>query len=437
MREVISRKILDSLTTPIPDFTKRDLYLPVIKSKAVAIIGMRRSGKTTLMWQMLSQRALKGIPRNNLLYLNFEDERLDEMKTSDFQWILEEYFKFNPDNRGAPGVTFFLDEIQRISGWETFIRRMLDEEKIEIFLSGSSSKQLSREIATSMRGRSLESTLYPFSFREYLRHNGHEPVDSWEAMSKKTRTLLNSKLSEYLENGGFPEAQGITTRDREMLLNGYIDIALLRDVIERHSISNPTALRWLIRHLLLNAAGFFSINKMYNTMKSQGLAVSKDTLHEYLGHLEDAFLIQTLSIFTSSEKQRMVNPMKAYPIDPGLISLYDISGKKNTGSRLETAIMLELLRRGCTVNYLKTAEGFEVDFRARTHEKEVKLVQSCSDITDAETFKREIRALLASSKEFPDASPVLITLDTIPPGGLPDGIKWIPAVEWFLQKSTY
>jgi predicted AAA+ superfamily ATPase len=435
MKEVISGKILDSLSSPVPDFTERDVYLPEIKGKAVAIIGMRRSGKTTLMWQLISKKLEKGIPRKNLLYLNFEDERLDEMKTSDLQWIVEEYFKYNPGSRGTKGVAFFLDEIQRISGWETFIRRLLDEEKIEIFLSGSSSKLLSREIATSMRGRALESILFPFSFREYLRHNRLEPADSWESMSKKTRTLLNSKLSGYLEQGGFPEAQGISSRDREMLLTGYIDIALLRDVIERYSISNPTALRWLIRHLLMNAAGFFSINKMYNTMKSQGLSVSKDTLHEYLGHLEDAFLIQTLSIFTSSEKQRMVNPMKAYPIDPGLISIYDVTGKKNTGSRLETSIMLELLRRGCTVNYFKTAEGYEVDFLVRTPEKEILLFQTCSDITDKETFTREIRALQSASKELADATPILITLDAIPPTGLPAGITWIPVVEWLLQNK--
>lgn len=435
MKEVISSKILDSLSSPMPDFTERDVYLPEIKGKAVAIIGMRRSGKTTLMWQIISKKLGKNIPRKNLLYLNFEDERLDEMKTSDLQWIVEEYFKYNPGSRGTKGVAFFLDEVQRISGWETFIRRLLDEEKIEIFLSGSSSKLLSREIATSMRGRALESILFPFSFREYLRHNGLEPAYSWESMSKKTRTLLNSKLSEYIEQGGFPEVQGISARDRETLLNGYIDIALLRDVIERHSISNPTALRWLIRHLLMNAAGFFSINKMYNTMKSQGLSVSKDTLHEYLAHLEDAFLIHTLSIFTSSEKQRMVNPMKAYPVDPGLISIYDVSGKKNTGSRLETSIMLELLRRGCTVNYFKTAEGYEVDFLVKTPDKKIQLIQSCSDITDKETFSREIRALQSASKEFPDATPILITLDAIPPTGLPAGITWIPAVEWLLQNN--
>ena len=435
MRELISGKILDSLTTPIPDFTKRDAYLPEIKGKAVAIIGMRRSGKTTFMWQILSKRLQNGIPRKNLLYMNFEDERLEDLKAIDLQWIVEEYFKYNPDNRDVSGVTFFLDEIQRISGWESFIRRILDEEKIEIFLSGSSSKLLSREIATSMRGRALESTLYPFSFREYLRHIGLEPDGLWETIPKKTRTLLNSKLSEYLEQGGFPEALGIKSRDREMLINGYVDIALLRDVIERYNVSNPIALRWLIRHLLMNAAGFFSINKMYNTMKSQGLSVSKDTLHEYLGHLEDAFLINTLSIYTSSEKQRMVNPMKAYPIDPGLISIYDSSGKQNTGSRLETAIMIEILRRGCTVNYLKTAEGYEVDFIVKTPDKNVLLIQSCSNITDVETFNREIRALQASSKEFTGATPQLITLDTIPPTGLPSGIEWIPAVQWFLQKE--
>jgi hypothetical protein len=225
---------------------------------------------------------------------------------------------------------------------------------------------------------------------------------------------------------------GLEIRDRFDLLAGYVDVALLRDVIERHQVSNPHALRWMIRHLLGNAAGEFSVSKFYNDLKSQGIAVSRDTLYAFLSHLEDAFLVRTIFLATSSERQRMVNPRKVYPIDPGLIPVFDRSGKANRGQALETCVFLELERRGAEIAYVKTASGFEVDFLARYADGRQQLIQACADLDAPETLERETRALLDAARKHRQATLHLITLARPNRAELPKNIKLHVASEWLL-----
>jgi hypothetical protein len=151
IKQIIRQKITDALAASVPVHTRRDVHLPAIKGKALAVIGMRRSGKTTFLWQCLGARLESGTPRDALLYFNFEDERLAEMTAQELQFVVEEYFSLHPERRDSMRVTFFLDEIQEVPGWETFVRRLLDTEKVELFLSGSSARLLSREVASSMR----------------------------------------------------------------------------------------------------------------------------------------------------------------------------------------------------------------------------------------------------------------------------------------------
>jgi predicted AAA+ superfamily ATPase len=438
MRALLRQLVADSLAAPVPAHTRRDARLPAVPGKAVAVIGMRRSGKTTFLWQCAADRLAAGTPREALLYLNLEDERLADLQTADLQWVVEEYYRLEPQWRDTRRVTFFLDEIQVVRGWETFARRLIDTERVDLFLTGSSARLLSREVATSMRGRAMEVLIHPFSFREVLRHAEAEPDKSWSALPKAARSDLDSRLRDYLVVGGFPEAQGVPARDRADLLRTYVDVAVLRDVIERHGVSNPVPLRWLQRHLLASPAAPFSVQKFYDTLRSQGIPVSKDTLHAFLAYFEDTFLIRTVSLHTASERQRMVNPRKAYPVDPGLIPVYERGGRANLGQALETAVLVELERRGCEVAYVRTREGFEVDFLARTPEGGWTLLQVCAELSDAATREREVRALLSATAEFPEATALLITLDSIPPQpDLPAPLWWQPAAAWLLGSEPF
>lgn len=436
LQPVLSQRLDDALSRDFEDTTRRSIRLPDVAGKALAVIGMRRAGKTTFLKQCLRDRLAKGSPRESLVLLGLEDDRLAGLEVAHLDWIVEEYFRRFPVLRTREGkpVTLCLDEVQVVPGWERFARRIVDTEHIELFVSGSSARLLSREVATAFRGRALEVLVHPFSFREALRHAGREPDCPWSALDPAQRSALDHALRQYLVSGGFPEAQGLEPRTRAQLLRSYVDTTVLRDVIERHAVSNPVALRWLQRQLLSTPAGAFSVQKLFLALRSQGIPVGKDTLHDHLSHLEDTFLIRTVSLHTASERRRMVNPRKVYPVDPGLISVYERTGRPQTGHALETVVALELERRGYEIGYVKTPEDQEVDFLAHTPGREPLLIQVAAESADPGTLEREVRSLQSAMRLHPQAEALLVTLDAAPPPQpLPDGLTWVPAARWLLD----
>lgn len=433
-RDLLRLKLSEALAAPIVSLTPRDIRLPMIPGKAMAVIGVRRGGKTSFLQLRIAERIAEGRPRDSQLLLSLEDERLTGMTAADLGWLLEEHERQAPGLRESGALSIYLDEVQLVSGWQSLVRRLLDAGGIEIFVSGSSAKLLSREVATSLRGRGMEVLVHPFSFREALRHAGREPDAPWERLNPTARAALDAALRRYLEVGGFPEAQQTERRDRLALLKGYVDVMVLRDVIERHNVTNTQALRWLQRHLLATPGGHFSMKKLYDSLRSQGVRVGKDTLYEYLEHLQDAFLIRTVGMHSTSERQRMVNPRKAYPIDPGLIPLYERTGREHHGRALETAILLELERREYTVDWLRTDDGWEVDFFAQRPGDPPLLIQVSLDTVEIETWEREVRSLEAAARAYPTARAHLITFDSsLPAHELPATIEWRPASRWLLE----
>ncbi|MBT9583833.1 ATP-binding protein [bacterium] len=432
---VLTEKLADSLQGPLTAGTPRTLPGSplVFPGKATAILGMRRAGKTTLLHQIRQKGLEQGLEREQVPFVNFEDERLAGIEGTDLHLLLEEYYRRFPSWRGQEKVLWCLDEIQVVPGWEQFLRRMLDSENVQIYVSGSSAALLSQELATAMRGRAWKVVLHPFSFQEYLRHHRHaEPAGAF--LTAVQRTGLERAFLDYLSSGGFPEAQGLAKGTRFQLLQDYVDVAILRDVVDRHRVSNVVGLRWLVRHLLSNAAGSFSVEKFYAALKSQGISISKDTVHQLLSHLEDCFLIRTVWVEAQSERRRMVNPRKCYPIDPGLIPVFDRSGRANLGHVLETAVFLELERRGWEVTYVRTPTGTEIDFLTRQPGGSRELIQVCADASALETQNRELRALEEASNLYPDAGKRLLVLtrDGLP-SHLPPDVVAQPAYEWMLE----
>jgi predicted AAA+ superfamily ATPase len=215
-----------------------------------------------------------------------------------------------------------------------------------------------------------------------------------------------------------------------------VDTLLLRDVVERYQVSQIAALRWLARACLRNPAGLLSAHGLYRDLKSQGHAVSKDTVHALLGYLVDAFLLTLVPLDTESERRRNTNPRKLYPADPGLIGAFDTSGRANLGRALETAVLNELERRGAEVSYVKTEEGFEVDFRARIPGQRDLLIQVCADTSAPEVRQRELRALHAAATIYPRALPILLVLtrEEAQPTS-ENGVRMLPAYRWFLEEE--
>lgn len=435
--DLLALKLTESLALPSPPLTRRDIRLPGIQGKALAVIGVRRGGKTSFLAQRRSTRIEEGRAPESQLMLSLEDERLMGMTAADLAWMIDEHARRFPAVHQAGALTLYLDEVQLVAGWEGLVRRLIDRGNVELFVSGSSAKLLSREVATSLRGRAMEVLVHPFSFREALRHADAELTVSYDTLDSVERAALDHRLRQYLDVGGFPEAQGSDPRDRIALLTGYVDVMVLRDVIERHRVSNPTALRWLERQLLSTPGGRFSIKKYFDQLRSQGVPVGRETLHAYLDHLDDAFLIRTIRMHSYSEKQQLVNPRKAYPVDPGLIALFERTGRTHRGRALETAVLLELERRGYACSYVRTDDDLEVDFMAERHGDTPLLVQVSLKTERDDTWEREIRALLSARRQFPEADAVLLTLDAVPPArALPEGIRWRAAAEWLLGSTA-
>jgi predicted AAA+ superfamily ATPase len=436
LREALAEKLAESLSAPLIDATPRHVHGTVaFKGKATTVIGMRRVGKTTFLHQIRRERLSKGVPRENLPYVNFEDERLAGMTANRFAFLVDEFDRRVPDARQRGSVTWCFDEIQVVPGWERFVRRLLDADGNEIIVTGSSAALLSREVATSLRGRGWEVPLYPFSFGEALADHGHAVPWGRRLAGGREQSKVEGAFLDWLTVGGFPEAQGLDADSRVQLLRDYVDVAILRDVVERHAVSNVAALRWLVRHLLGNAAGLFSVEKFYAALKSQGIAVSKDTVHQLLAQIEDCFLVRSVWMEATSERQRMVNPRKTYPVDPALIPIFDRSGRRNVGHALETAVLIELERRRLTATYVRTEGGHEVDFLVRSGTGEPELIQVCADASDPVTAERELRGLAEAGANHRGARKRLLTLNRDgAPSDAPRDVVVQPAYEWMLEE---
>ena len=415
----------------LPELTARDAELPSISGKIDAVIGMRRSGKTSRIHQQIGALIGQGVPKAAMLYINFDDERLAELGSMQLGLIHETYFRMFPEHKERR-CYFFFDEIQNVEGWERYLRRLMDSEDVQLTVTGSSAKLLSKEIATALRGRAITTEIFPFSFREALRHEGIA-VDKGTLPGSAKRALLENRMRNYLETGGFPEVQGLDSPYRIRVLQEYVDVVILRDVIERHRITNVLALRYLLRHLLASPATLFSVNKFYHDLKSQGIACSKTLLHELLTHLQDSYLIYAVPIHASSERARRVNPRKVYCVDSGIASAFARSAHADRGRVLENMVMMELRRRGGTIEYVRTASGYAVDFLVTLRNGEQRLLQVSLSLQDAATRKQELRALHDAMGELGLSSATIITLEE--EALIEDGartIRVLPAWRWVL-----
>ena len=435
LHPVLEEKLNAALAAgPAAPITRRDAALPEIPNKVHAITGMRRAGKTTFMRQLVAERQRKAGPER-ALYFSFDDDRLADIGADQLSALLEEFYRRHPELRRRATVAWFFDEIQLVTGWERFVRRVQDSEDVQVVVSGSSARMLSREVHTSLRGRGIETTIRPFGFREFLRHRGEEPREEPRRWTAAKRSLTEKRFGEYLIAGGFPEAQGLARGLRVDLLQGYVDTVLFRDVLERHGVSQVSALRWIVRQCLRNPAGSMSVHLLFLDLKTQGHAVSKDSVHALLGHLVDTYLLQLVPLYTASERQRNSNPRKVYSDDPGLIHAFDASGRANTGHALETAVFNELQRRGANLAYVKTPQGFEVDFLAEHRDGRRELLQVCADPSTANARERELRALVDAAQTLPKLPAALLVLTQEQAIALTSsGLAVMPAYEWMLTE---
>lgn len=376
----------------------RECQFPAIEGKIKVAIGMRRVGKTYFLFQTIRELLNQAqVPMRQILYLNFEDDRLLPCTKETLRELLEAFYQLYPENHDKL-CYFFLDEIQNVQDWALVIRRFFDSKKLHIYLSGSSAKLLSKEIASSLRGRSIALEIWPFSFKEYL--TAQQVKIDLTLYTEKTKDILFDKFKNYIQLGGFPEVQHLAISDTRHLLQDYIELVVLKDIVERYSVTNISLLRYLIKTLLKNTAAGFSITKFSKDIKSQGLMGSKNTISDYLKYIEDCFLAFSVPLYSESIRKVESNPKKIYGIDTGLIHAFSFSFSKNYGHLFENIFFLDLKRSHHKIYYYLTQERYEVDFLVEDSVGNKKLYQVVWDISNQQTLEREIRALEKAQNEL-------------------------------------
>jgi len=399
----------------LKDIVKRKVEFPEAPKKIKVAIGMRRAGKTYFVYQQILKMINEGISKTAILYINFEDDRLLPLDEQKLARLVDAFYSLYPENHDNKCYLFF-DEIQNVDNWPIVIRRLHDTKHADIFLTGSSAKMLSREIATSLRGRSLAIEIWPYSFDEFI--VAKEVSIDRSLYDKRAQDKLTQIFHSYLSDGGFPEIIPFSPDVKQKTLQEYLDVVIFRDIIERHNIKNPTIIKYMILSMIYNIGKPFSVNKLYNDLKTQGYQIGKDILYEYVDHIEDAYLAFPVAIYDKSIRKVHTNPKKLYAIDPGMIRALTLDYENDLGRLFENVIYLELRRLGCTIHYYLTSERYEIDFLAQTPRGHKKFLQVVWDMQDANTMAREQRALQAGMEEL-KIDGEIITLDSY----LREGIK--------------
>ena len=263
----IKALLLDFLEIPLATGAARKLQIESVHGKATICVGVRRCGKSTYLLQVMQSLIDNGVPRENICYLNFFDDRLHALQQGGLELVVEAYYSLYPEKKNTEKVYCFFDEIQVIPLWEPFIDRLLRTENCEIYITGSSAQMLSKEMATEMRGRALSWELFPFSFKEYL---NIQEIDSTEPFSTKNRLLVQSGFDGYWEAGGFPEVARVEKHLRIKIHQDYLQAILFRDLVERHDIPHPTAVVDLAYKLIDTTASLYSLNSLTGYLQSLG-----------------------------------------------------------------------------------------------------------------------------------------------------------------------
>jgi predicted AAA+ superfamily ATPase len=346
-------------------------------------------------------RLREDIPKENIIYINFEDDRLYPLTLKDLDDLLEGYYELYPDKREEK-IYLFLDEIQAVPNWEIYIRRIYDTLNLQIFITGSSAKLLSTEIATNLRGRTISYEIFPFSFKEYLRFKN---IDV-NLHSSKSLSYIKNGLESYLLDGGFAETINEDEAISRKILSDYLELIVYKDIVDRYNIQNRSLLKTLNKYCFTNISTLVSFNKLYNEFKSQGYKLSKDTIFQYISHLEDAYTLFTLPIYRNSIKEEQRNPKKIYAIDNGFKKIYDYAISQDTSKLYENIVFLHLRQQTKNIYYFKQKQ--EVDFYAKFYDKEI-LVNVSVDIQDTKTKKRELDGLIEAMDYFGLDNAYLIT----------------------------
>ncbi|MBN2541353.1 ATP-binding protein [bacterium] len=399
------------------ELQKYDLQKYLKHPNILAILGVRRSGKSLLSLLLFKDK--------EYCYLNFDDERLINLETENLNKILQAFYELKDEN-----VEYIiLDEIQNVKGWELFVNRLRRTKKV--IITGSNSRLLSGELSSHLTGRYISYDVFPFSFREFIKLKGFKLEPDFSTMKI---AQIRNLLVEYIENGGFPEVHKFGQRILDRI---YKDI-IMKDIFLRYNILYKDKFRGLAKYLLSNFACDITFTKLANIFSITDI----HTVIDYVSYLEQSYLIFLLNKFSYKFKEQKRAPKKVYSIDTGLMRKVAFQQSANTGRLYENIVALELMRRKSFTNsfnvyYWKNGKDKEIDFVLESNSKVIQLIQVCYDIKNPGTWKREIGSLVQASKLLKCKNLLVITgehenEEEVVCSGIKRKITFIPLWRWLV-----
>ena len=368
--------------------------LSLKKNGRYVLVGVRQAGKSYMLYKRARQMIIDGFSVENMVYINFDDERLIGMTADDFDLILQAYQSVY---EGTP--ILFFDEIQNVEGWEHFARRLANR-KYRVFITGSNAKMLGRDIQTVLGGRFIDAKISPYSFAEFIEVRGIMLQKEWQY--GKQRADVQHAFTDYMKWGGFPEL--LLFKNKRNWLNDLYEKILLGDIIQRNKVKNEMALRLTLKRLAENLMQPISYNRLANLIRSTGVSAAVSSISDYVRYAQEAFLLFSLENYTSKfvEKETV---KKHYFIDNGLLSIFLLN---NDAALLENLCAIHLHQHYSEEQLYYYNKNIEVDFYIP---EEKTAIQACYSLSDLKTAEREINALAKLHSFEPLQKAMIITRD--------------------------
>lgn len=413
----------------VPKVFPRDIVINFNHDFITTVTGPRRVGKTYLCFDKIKELLDKGVSVENIFYINFEDEKLLGADANDLDNLLDTFYELSQIDK-KENIYLFLDEIQNVKNWDVWVRRIYDMNKdLKIVLTGSSSKLLSREISTKLRGRILNVEVFPLSFVEYLEWKD-VAFDFKGILHSKKRLRIKKEFLLYLFDGGYPSVLINENVSKEIILQNFFQSMIFKDVVERHNVKEIKKLQILAKLLFESATREISYNRLANKLKSLGFNISKNTIIEYISYFEDAYLFfQNLKYEYSLTKQ-LGSMKKIYCIDNGLLNSVSFKFSDDVGKLMENLVFVELKRRGKEVFFHRNK--YECDFLIREKNKVVEAIQVTEKLNE-ENYKREVGGLLEVLETYKLKEGIILTRDVSKEERVKGKrIRFVPLWVWLL-----
>ncbi|MDD4877826.1 MAG: ATP-binding protein [Candidatus Nanoarchaeia archaeon] len=414
----------------------REINLPFTEAFIISLVGPRRAGKTYIMYDIIRNR--QKLRDEEFIFVNFENAEISGIAASGVKELINTHEQIY----GRKPLYLFFDEIQALKGWERAVNSLYESKRYRIFLSGSSSKVLSKEIATMLRGRSLAYLILPFSFSEFLAVQGIKAKTGY--LSSSEENMLKRSLRSYMSSGGFPDAV-LSPETADKFYRDYLDLVVFKDIMERYKIKNPALVKFLMNSSLASFGKLLSLNNLFLAAKSAEMEASKNTLYVYNGCLEESFFIFLIKKFSFSAKKSESSMPKLYLNDTGLKSIIKSPGE-DAGRLYENIAFLHLKRMQAErplmdiFYYRIEPQDYEVDFVVTEKSKPKQLIQVSVDVSGRKAEERELRALITAGKELKCNNLLVLTESgekekNVSWFGIKKKVKFMPLWKWLLKGS--